>query len=441
MELPFQICEILERLESAGYSAYVVGGCVRDWEMGITPHDFDITTAALPREVERVFADCRVIETGIEHGTVTVLYKGIGVEITTFRVDGEYADSRHPSSVSFSARIEDDLARRDFTMNAIAFSPRRGTVDPFGGREDIGRGVIRCVGEPRQRFSEDALRILRALRFASVCGFAVDGTTSEAARNLRVNLHRVSAERIFSELKRLLCGESVKQVMLSFPEIFAEIIPPIGLQIRYDQNSRFHDSTLYEHTARAVESAPPNPVMRLAMLFHDTGKPFCRSTDEDGESHYYGHAERSAQIAEEQLRILKCDNETRLRVVEIVRFHDLPLQDGERFINRQLAKHGAVLSDIISAHIADDSAKIPEARERIPRWQEILALTEEIAAQHPCLTTRDLAIGGRDLMELMPPSPRMGEILRSLLAEVIDGILPNEREPLLIRARELANNL
>lgn len=441
MELPFQICEILERLESAGYSAYVVGGCVRDAEMGIEPHDFDITTAAPPREVERVFADCRVIETGIKHGTVTVLYKGIGVEITTFRVDGEYADSRHPSSVSFSARIEDDLARRDFTMNAIAFSPRRGTVDPFGGREDIGRGVIRCVGEPRKRFSEDALRILRALRFASVCGFAVDGPTSEAARNLRANLHRVSVERIFVELNRLLCGESVKQVMLSFPEIFAEIIPPIGLQIGYDQNSRFHDSTLYEHTARAVESAPSNPVMRLAMLFHDTGKPFCRSTDEDGVSHYYGHAERSAQIAEEQLRILKCDNETRLRVVEIVRFHDLPLQDSKRFINRQLSKHGAVLSDIILAHIADDSAKISEARERIPKWRQILALTEEVAAQHPCLTTRDLAIGGRDLMELMPPSPRMGEILRSLLAEVIDGTLPNEREPLLIRARELANNL
>ncbi|MBD5112574.1 MAG: tRNA nucleotidyltransferase [Ruminococcaceae bacterium] len=441
MELPFQICEILERLESAGYSAYVVGGCVRDAEMGTEPHDFDITTAAPPREVERVFADCRVIETGIKHGTVTVLYKGIGVEITTFRVDGEYADSRHPSSVSFSARIEDDLARRDFTMNAIAFSPRRGTVDPFGGREDIGRGVIRCVGEPCKRFSEDALRILRALRFASVCGFAVDGPTSEAARNLRANLHRVSAERIFVELKRLLCGESVKQVMLSFPEIFAEIIPPIGLQIGYDQNSRFHDSTLYEHTARAVESAPSNPVMRLAMLFHDTGKPFCRSTDEDGVSHYYGHAERSAQIAEEQLRILKCDNETCLRVVEIVRFHDLPLQDSKRFINRQLSKHGAVLSDIILAHIADDSAKTPEARERIPKWRQIFALTEEVAAQHPCLTTRDLAIGGRDLMELMPPSPRMGEILRSLLAEVIDGTLPNEREPLLIRARELANNL
>lgn len=441
MELPFQICEILERLESAGYAAYVVGGCVRDWEMGIAPHDFDITTAAPPREVERVFADCRVIETGIKHGTVTVLYKGAGVEITTFRVDGEYADSRHPSSVSFSDRIEDDLARRDFTMNAVAFSPRRGTVDPFGGREDIKRGVIRCVGEPRQRFSEDALRILRALRFAAVCGFAVDGLTSEAVRVLRGGLRRVSAERVFAELKRLLCGDSVKRVMLDFPEVFTEIIPPIGLQIGYDQNSRFHDSTLYEHTARAVESAPPNPAMRLAMLFHDMGKPFCRSTDERGESHYYGHAERSAKIAEEQLHILKCDNETRLRVVEIVRFHDLPLQDSERFINRQLAKHGAVLSDIISAHIADDSAKIPEARERIPKWQKILALTEEITAKHPCLSTSDLAIGGHDLMELMPPSPRMGEVLRSLLAEVIDGALPNERDALMNRARELAKNL
>lgn len=437
MELPFQICEILERLELAGYASYVVGGCVRDWKMGITPHDFDITTAAPPREVERIFADCRVIETGIAHGTVTVVYKGIGVEITTFRVDGEYTDSRHPRSVSFSNQIEDDLARRDFTINAVAFSPRRGLVDPFGGIADIERRVIRCVGDPTIRFTEDALRILRALRFASVCGFAVDNSTSEAARKLRTNLHCVSAERIFSELKRILCGKSIKCVMLEFPEIFAEIIPPIGLQIGFQQNSRFHNSTLYEHTARAVEAAPAEPAMRLAMLFHDTGKPFCRSTDEHGESHYYGHAERGAKIAEEQLRVLKCDNETRMRVVEIVRFHDLPLQHSERFVNRQLAKHGEVLSDIIQAHIADDSAKIPEARERISKWQEILALTEKIADQHPCITTRDLAINGRDLMEFIPPSPRMGEILRSLLSEVIDGAIPNERVVLMNRAREL----
>lgn len=438
MELPFQICEILERLESVGYMSYVVGGCVRDWKMGITPHDFDITTAALPYEVERVFADCRVIETGIKHGTVTVLYKGIGVEITTFRVDGEYTDSRHPSSVSFSARIEDDLARRDFTMNAVAYSPRRGLVDPFCGIADIEKGIIRCVGDPNIRFSEDALRILRALRFASVCGFAIDNPTSEAARKLRANLHRVSAERVFSELKRILCGKSVKRVMLEFPEIFTEIIPPIGLQVGYEQNSKYHNSTLYEHTARAVESSPAESAMRLAMLFHDTGKPFCRSTDENGESHYYGHAERSAKIAEETLRTLKCDNETRLRVVEIVKYHDLPLECSERFVNRQLAKHGAVLSDIIQAHIADDSAKIPEALDRIPKWQKILALAEEVAERNPCLTTRDLAINGRDLTKLVPPSPQMGKIMRILLAEVIDGTLLNEHSALMNRARELA---
>lgn len=437
MEIPFQICEILERLESAGYAAFVVGGCVRDAEMGIPPHDFDITTAAPPREVERVFADCRVIETGIKHGTVTVLYKGASVEITTFRVDGEYTDSRHPASVTFSARIEDDLARRDFTMNAVAFSPRRGLVDPFGGIADIGRGVIRCVGEPTLRFTEDALRILRALRFSSVCGFEIEPHTADAARELCGKLRCVSAERIFSELKRILCGKAVKRVMLEFPEIFKVIIPPIGLQIGFEQNSRFHDSTLYEHTARAVEAVSDNEAMRLAMLFHDMGKPLCKTTDERGESHFYGHAEQSAKIAEEQLRALKCDNETRVRVVEIVRFHDLPLQSSGRFIRRQLAKHGNTLADIIYAHIADDSAKIPEARERIPKWREILALAEKIAAQEPCLTTRDLAISGRDLAELVPPSRRMGEILRSLLSEVIDGTLPNEPTALMNRAREL----
>lgn len=438
MELPFQICEVLERLENAGFPAFVVGGCVRDHLMGLSPHDFDITTAASPRETERVFADCRVIETGIKHGTVTVLYKGVSIEITTFRVDGEYSDGRHPDSVSFSRDIKDDLSRRDFTMNGIAFSPKRGFVDPFGGERDINAGVIRCIGDPDKRFGEDALRVVRALRFSAVLGFPIMETTSRAMDAHKNDLKKVSAERIFAELKRLLCGKDVKRVMLEFPAIFSVIIPPLAETVGYEQGSKYHNSTLYEHTARAVEAAPPAVEMRLAMLLHDLGKPRCKSTDENGECHYYGHAEVSAEIAGELLRALKCDNALRERVVRIVRYHDIPVDTSRRYIRRQLAKHGAELfADIMTAHIADDTAKAPQCLERIPKIREVMALAEEISREAPCLSVRSLAITGKDLKGIVPPSPLMGEILSKLLSEVVDEELPNEKNALLNRAAEL----
>lgn len=440
MELPFQICEILERLESAGFSAFVVGGCVRDHLMGKVPHDFDITTSALPNETRRVFADCRVIDTGIKHGTVTVLYKGVSTEITTHRTDGEYSDGRHPDSVTFSRNIEDDLSRRDFTMNGIAYSPKTGFTDPFGGMSDIEAGIIRCIGEPEKRFSEDALRILRALRFSSVLGFPIEERTANAVKTLKRNLRKVSAERIFTELKRLLCGGDVKRVMLDFADVFAEIIPPLGAEIGYDQGSKYHNSTLWEHTARAVEAAPPTAEMRLAMLFHDIGKPSCRSVGEDGECHYYGHGEASARMTEEILRVLKCDNATRERVAEIVKYHDIPVDTSHKYIKRQLAKHGAeVFADIMYAHIADDSAKYDFCRERIPKAREVLKLAEEIASQKPCLSVRTLSVSGNDLRGIVPPSPLMGEVLSKLLSEVVDEKLPNEKDALLKRAAQLAN--
>lgn len=438
MELPFQICEILKRLENAGFSAFVVGGCVRDHLMGNAPYDFDITTSALPNETKRVFADCRVIDTGIKHGTVTVLYKGVSTEITTYRTDGEYSDGRHPDSVTFSRNIEDDLSRRDFTMNGIAYSPKTGFTDPFGGMSDIEAGIIRCIGEPEKRFSEDALRILRALRFSSVLGFPIEERTADAVRALKRNLRKVSAERIFAELKRLLCGGDVKRVMLDFADVFAEIIPPLGTEIGFDQGSKYHNSTLWEHTARAVEAAPPTAEMRLAMLFHDIGKPSCRSVGEDGECHYYGHGDVSARMTEEILRVLKCDNSTRERVVEIVKYHDIPVDTSHKYIKRQLAKHGSeVFADIMHAHIADDSAKHDFCRERIPKAREVIRIAEEIAAQKPCLSVRTLAVSGDDLRGIVPPSPLMGEVLSRLLSEVVDEKLPNEKDTLLKRAAQL----
>lgn len=437
MELPFQICEILARLETAGYSAFVVGGCVRDYLMGLIPHDFDITTSASPRETERVFADCRVIETGIKHGTVTVLYKGFSTEITTFRVDGEYSDGRHPDSVSFSSDIKDDLARRDFTMNGIAFSPKHGFVDPFEGERDIRAGVIRAIGDPDKRFSEDALRVVRALRFSATLGFAIEEQTAAAMAAHKNDLKKVSAERIFAELKRLVCGKDVKRVLLEFPEIFSVFLPPLAETIGYEQGSKYHDSTLCEHIARAVEAAPPRVEMRLAMLFHDIGKPRCK-TVKDGECHYYGHAQISAEMAEELLRALKCDNALRERVVHIVKYHDIPVDTGRRYIRRQLAKHGAELfADIMTAHIADDTAKAPHCLERIPKIREAMATAEQITREAPPLTIKKLAISGRDLKGIVEPSPLMGEILAKLLEEVVDETLPNEREALLERAKAL----
>ncbi|MDE6727352.1 MAG: HD domain-containing protein [Oscillospiraceae bacterium] len=442
MELPFQICEVLERIERAGFDAFVVGGCVRDHLMGKTPHDFDITTSATPKETELVFADCRVIETGIQHGTVTVLYKGVSTEITTFRIDGDYSDGRHPDSVSFSRDIRDDLSRRDFTINGIAYNPKVGFVDPFNGADDIKSGIIRCIGAPDKRFSEDALRVVRALRFSAVLGFPIEDQTAFAMENHKKALRKVSAERIFAELKRLLCGKDVKRVMLEFSSIFAVMIPPLGAEIGFDQGSKYHNSTLYEHTARAVEAALPTEEMRFAMLLHDIGKPACRTTDENGECHYYGHGEVSANMTEEILRVLKCSNTFRERVVEIVRYHDIPVETSRRYIRRQLAKHGAeVFVDIMNAHIADDSAKQDFCRERIPKVREAIALAEEIASEPPCLSVKDLAVSGRDLSDIVPPSPLMGEILSRLLAEVVDEKIPNEKAVLLSRAAEIKNKI
>ena len=438
MIIPKQIEEILEKLEAAGYEAYIVGGCVRDEIMGKTAHDYDITTSAEPSETERVFSDCRLIETGFKHGTVVVLYKGLNVEITTFRIDGDYPDGRHPEKVSFSRNLKDDLARRDFTMNAIAYSPKRGFADAFGGEEDIKARVIRCVGDPEKRFSEDALRILRALRFSAVLGFDIEESTKKAIFGKKETLQRVSKERTFSELKQLLCGENVKSVLLEYREILAEIVPELKTMFDYEQGSKYHDSTLFVHTARAVEAAPQREEMRLAMLFHDIGKPVCRSADENGECHYYGHAEKSVQIADKILRDLKCDNLLRTRVCEIIKYHDMPLDNSEKAIKRRLAKYGGELfRDIMEAHIADDSAKAAFTLPRTQTAREAIRIAEIIEKQEPCLSLKSLAVNGNDLKQLMKPSALMGEILEKLLDEVVDGKLENEKSALLERAKTI----
>ena len=289
--LPSPVSFLMNRLYRAGFSAYAVGGCVRDSLLGQAPHDWDICTFALPEQIQHVFADQRLVTTGLKHGTVTVVLDHIPFEITTFRVDGSYSDHRHPDGVIFVRDVREDLARRDFTINAMAFSSSGGLVDAFEGQRDLDRHIIRCVGDPSLRFEEDALRILRALRFASVYDFTVDPLTDEALRRLAPTLRRVAAERIREEFIKLLCGPGAGRILRSYPRVIAEFLPEISPMIGYDQNNHHHLYDLWEHTVRAVENIPPDPVLRVTMLLHDTGKPAVRVTDSQGESHYPGHQE------------------------------------------------------------------------------------------------------------------------------------------------------
>lgn len=445
MVLPENISRALDMLESAGHEAWVVGGCVRDSLMGIIPHDYDITTSALPAETEQVFAGYRLIETGLKHGTVTVLADGSPIEITTYRVDGEYRDSRRPERVTFTRNIRDDVSRRDFTMNGIAYNPKQGYFDEFGGAEDIKAGVIRCIGKPEKRFREDALRILRGLRFSASLGFEIEENTARAMHDTRELLNKISAERVFSELCGLLTGRNshrnIFRVLTEFRDIAAVIIPEFRECTGFVQHSRFHCFDVYEHCVMSAQKAAEisegsecRLPLTLAMLLHDIGKPQRFTLGKDGEGHFYGHAAVSADIAEDILRRLKCSNALRERVCTIVRYHDVPLSDTDKSVRRLLRKYGLeTVRDICLAHICDDSAKTPECAGRCGEWCAVLSRAEALAPSC-CLTLKDLAVDGKALSGLMEPSPEMGKALKFLLDEVINGNFPNEREFLLKEA-------
>lgn len=448
MEIPSNITRILDMLENAGYEAYIVGGCVRDSLMGIQPHDYDITTSALPEETERVFSGMKLIETGLKHGTVTVLSEGEPVEITTYRVDGEYHDSRRPDSVTFTRSLREDIARRDFTMNGIAYSPKRGMFDEFGGAEDIRRGIIRCIGEPERRFREDALRIMRGMRFSSSLGFRVEEQTAEAMLDNRGLLRNISAERVFTELSGLLTGRqsafNISRVLTEFREILAEVVPEFRAAFDFDQRSKYHDLDVYQHLLASAEAAAlisrGGLPLTLAMLLHDIGKPERFTIGDDGEGHFYGHAQVSADMAEDILRRLKTSTALRERVCAIIKYHDIPLPENDRSLRRMLSKHGEELSrNIAMAHIADNMAKKPEYRVRCADWRDLIERIPEMAKES-CLTIKSLAVDGKALADIVPPSPLMGETLKFLLSGVIDGSFLNEREFLLQEAAKYIAN-
>jgi len=440
MTLPTDVADLIRILESAGFPAYAVGGCVRDSLLGRTPHDWDLCTAALPEEMLSLFSGEKIAETGLKHGTLTVIRNHIPYEITTFRTDGIYTDHRRPDSVSFVREIREDLSRRDFTVNAMAYSPRSGLVDLFGGCEDLEKRVIRCVGDPDARFGEDALRILRALRFAAVYDFFLDPETDRAVHARREDLRRVAAERIRAELVKLLCAPAAGRILRAYPDVMAVMIPDIAPMIGYDQRNHHHHFDLWEHTVRAVENVPPEEDLRLAMLLHDTGKPGTCTLDDKGEAHYFGHQALSAEIAARVTENLRCSTAQREHVILLVKNHDIPLRtrDGapatdRRFLLRRLNRFGEEdLRALIQIHRADRIAtgySLPE-REDLRMRQRLDAL-DALLAEKPCYTLKDLAVNGRDLTALGLKGPEVGKALERLLSDVMDGSLPNEKQALL----------
>ena len=431
--LPAGVSRALSMLEDAGYEAFIVGGCVRDALRGITPKDYDITTSALPEETKSVFRDCRVIETGIQHGTVTVMMDGMPLEITTYRTEGTYSDNRHPDSVSFTASLREDVARRDFTMNAIAYSPARGLIDHFGGAEDIRGGIIRCVGDPDTRFREDALRMMRGIRFASALGFRIEEDTAAAIRENKERISAVSAERIRVELTKLLCGVNVKNVLMDWWDVLGVVIPEILPMHGFDQKTPYHIYDVWEHTAVAVSETPPMTHLRLSALLHDVGKPPSFFTDEKGIGHFYGHPVVSEKMAEEILTRLKYDNVTRRRVVTLVREHDRIIEPTEPAVKRALSRlTPEVFFNLLAIKRADNLAQSPDYRDRLETYDRIESIAQNILAKNECISVSTLAVNGSDLIALgMKPGKEIGDMLNQLLEQVIRGKLENDRNVLL----------
>jgi len=446
MQLPRPVTELITRLKDAGFPAYVVGGCVRDSLLGLQPHDWDICTSALPEEMQAVFRDLHTVETGLKHGTLTVVVDHVPYEVTTFRVEGCYTDHRHPDTVRFVDNLREDLARRDFTVNAMAWSPENGLADPFGGQDDLAAGLIRCVGEPEKRFGEDALRILRALRFASVYDFAVDEATSEALRRMAPDLSLVAGERIREELLKLLCGKAAGRILREYPDVIAQIIPEVSPMIGYDQENHHHSYDLWEHTVLGLENVPPDPVLRLTMLLHDTGKPVVRTTDEKGEGHYRGHPKASEEITRKTADILRLDNAFRDRLCLLVLHHDTPLRTGtgevdttRSFLLRRLNRYGEEnLRALFLIHRADRIATGYTSAEREDaRLKLRMDALDAVLAEQACFSLKDLAVDGNDMIACGLKGKAVGEALQALLEAVMDGRVPNEKEALLAFLRSM----
>ncbi len=433
ISLPEKVNKILTALHDAGFEAFAVGGCVRDSMLGKVPNDWDITTSAHPEDVKRLFR--RTVDTGIQHGTVTVMLGSEGFEITTYRIDGEYEDARHPKEVTFTSSLREDLRRRDFTINAMAYSPQNGLIDYFDGLTDLRRGVIRAVGDPEERFREDALRIMRAVRFSAQLGYHIEENTRRAVRDMAPNLSKISAERIASELTRLLVSPHPEELRtMAETGITAVILPEFDTCMATPQHNPHHCYSVGEHIIHAVAAVRADKVLRYTMLFHDLGKPACHTRDEEGIDHFKGHAAVSADMAHAIMKRLKFDNETLKQVETLVRYHDLAMEETSRSVRRGIAKVGENLFPLLlEVKMADGAAQSEyrrvEKRRKVEAWR---AIYEQILRDRSCISLRQLAVRGGDLIAAgMKPGPEMGAVLHRMLEDVLDEPSHNQKEYLM----------
>ena len=378
-----------------------------------------------------------LIETGLKHGTVTVMIDHEPIEITTYRIDGDYSDHRHPDSVHFTRSLKEYLERRDFTMNALAYSPQKGIVDLVGGRRDIEDGIVRCVGDPNHRFQEDGLRMLRALRFASVYGMAIEAETASAIHRNKELLKGIAAERIQVELTKMLCGKGVTKVLEEFSDVIAIPIPEILPMFHFEQRNPHHDKDVWGHTIAVIDNIAPKPVLRWSALLHDIGKPQCFSIGEDGIGHFFGHAEKSTAMAEEILNRMRFDNAGKERILRLVRYHDMPITADRKLIKRLLSKHGEEASrQLIELHRADTLGQSSICIPRLAIFEEVSQMINEILQEESCFTLKDLAVNGHDMMTLGFQGPTIGRVLQECLDAVLDEQIPNEHEALMAFAKD-----
>ena len=436
MRIPEYVQFCIRRLEEAGFEAYIVGGCVRDAILGLIPNDYDMCTNALPDQTEAIFSDRKLVLAGKKHGTVGVITDGGVVEITTFRTEGDYTDNRHPEWVKFMSNIEDDLARRDFTVNAMAYSPTRGLADPFGGREDLDKKILRAVGDPAQRFQEDSLRILRGARFAAKYRLTPEENTLKAMVELRGLMENLARERIFEELCKLLLSATAED-LIRFAPLIGQVIPELESQIGFDQRNIHHAYDLFTHTAHVTALTPKELPLRWAGLLHDVGKVPSFFIDEAGHGHFYGHAKISAPLADEILRRLKAPTALREEVVRLCELHMTLIQPEKKTVRRWLGKLGPELMEkLLTFQEADILGKgIPEGDE-LDQFPKLRNLIAEIQADNACFSLKDLAVRGGDLMAIGYTGKKIGTCLNRLLELVMEEKLPNEKEALLRWAQE-----
>ena len=437
MKLPEAVQYCIQTLNGAGFQAYAVGGCVRDHLLGLTPHDYDLCTDDTPEQICALFAEHTLVRAGEKHGTIGVVLAHRVYEITTFRTEGGYQDSRHPDWVQFVTDVTEDLARRDFTVNAMAYSPKTGLVDPWGGQKDLENRILRAVGDPATRFSEDALRILRGVRFAVRFDLTPDSATRQAMEALAPTMETLAKERIFDELCKLLLVVKAAD-LLRFAPILIQVLPELAPMVGFDQHTRHHIYDVFTHTAHVVESIPSELTLRWAALLHDTGKPETFTLDEKGKGHFHGHAKISAQLAENVLLRLKAPTALRERVVTLIAQHMTRLMPDKKLLRRRLNQHGEeTVWQMLALEQSDFSGKGTGSLEEAQSFDRVRSLLQEILSENACLGLKDLVAKGNDLMAVgIPAGKQLGQCLQYLLEQVLDEKLPNEKAALLTAAKE-----